>query len=62
MNVLVIFLARGTKVHPRLGGNNLVTLYVLAEGYCVIPNKLEYMDDENWMKVVKVISPGIIKI
>ena len=62
MNGPVIFMAKGTKVHPRLRGNNLVTKYGLPEGSCVIPNKSAYMDDETWAKVVKVVSPGIRKM
>ena len=53
----VIFLANGTKVHPRLVCTNLVTRYVFTEGYYVIPNKAAYMDDETLAKVVKVVSP-----
>ena len=44
-NGLVIFLEKGTKVHPSLKGNNLVTKYVLLEESFVIPNKAAYMDD-----------------
>ena len=62
MNDPVIFLEKRTKVHPRIIGTNLVTRYGLPEGYCVIPNKVAYMDDETWMKVVKVVAPGIRKI
>ena len=62
MNGPVIFLAKGTKVHPRLIGNNLVTKYGLPEGSYVIPNKAAYMDDETWAKVVKVVFPGIRKM
>ena len=58
MNVLVIFLEKGTTVHPRLKGNNLVTKYGFPEGSCVIPNKAAYMDNETWAKVVKVVAPG----
>ena len=58
----MIFIANGTKVHPRLRGVNLVTQYKLLEGSCVIPNKAAYMDDETWEKVMKVVTPGIIKI
>ena len=28
----------------------------------MIPNKAAYMDDEPWVKVVKVVAPGIIKM
>ena len=59
VNGPVIFLEKGTNVHPRLRGNNLVTKYGLTEGSCVIPNKAAYMDDETWAKVVKVVAPGI---
>ena len=62
VNGPVIFLAKGTKVHPRLRGNNLVTKYGQPEGSCVIPNKAAYMDDETWAKVVKVVDPGIRKM
>ena len=57
----MIFLAKGTKVHPRIKGTNLVARYVLPEGSCVIPNKAAYVDDETWSKVVKVVAPGIKK-
>ena len=62
VNGPVIFLAKGTKVHPRLRGNNLVTKYGFPEGSCVIPNKAAYMDDKTWAKVVKVVAPGIRKM
>ena len=62
VNGPVIFLAKGAKVHPILKGTNLVTIYVLPEGSCVIPNKAAYMDDETWVKVVKLIAPGIRKM
>ena len=62
MNVPVIFLAKGEKVHPRPRGNNLVTRYGLPEGSCVIPNKAAYMDDKTWEKVAKVVAPGIRKM
>ena len=62
MNGPVIFLAKGKKVHPRLRGNNLVTKYGLPEGSYVIPNKAAYMDDETWVKVVKVVASGIRKM
>ena len=62
MNGPLIFMTKGTKVHPRLRGNNLVTKYRLPEGSCVIPNKAAYTDDETWEKVVKVVSPGIRKM
>ena len=53
---------KGTKVHLRLRGNKLVTKYGLTEVSCVIPNKAEYMDDETWAKVVKVVAPGTRKM
>ena len=62
VNGLLIFLAKGIKVHPRLRGNNLVTKYGLPEGSCVIPKKAAYMDDETWARVVKVVAPGIRKM
>ena len=62
MNVPAIFLAKGTKVHPRLRGNNLVTKYGFPEGSCVIPKKAAYTEDETWAKVVKVVAPSIGKM
>ena len=62
VNDPVIYLAKCTKVHPRMRGNNLVTKYGLPEGSCVIPNKAAYMDDKTWAKVVKVVAPGIRKM
>ena len=62
VNGPVIFLEKGTNVHQRLRGNNLVTKYRLPEKSCVIPKKSSYMDDETWEKVVKVVAPGIRKI
>ena len=62
VNGPVVFLAKGTKVHPRLRGNNLETKYGYPEGSCVIPNKSAYMDDKTWAKVVKVVAPGIRKM
>ena len=61
VNGLVVFLEKGTKVRPRLRGNNLVTKYGFPEGSCVFPNKAAYMDDETWEKVVKLVSPCIRK-
>ena len=61
MNGPVVFLEKGTRVHPRLRGNNLLTKYGLPEVSCVITNKAEYMYDETWAKVVKLVSPGIRK-
>ena len=62
MNGPVIILAKGTNVHSRLRGNNLVTKYGLPEGSCVIPNNAAYLDDETWEKVVKVVAPSIRKM
>ena len=61
VNVTVIFPAKGKKLHQRLRGNNLVSKYGFTEGYCVIPNKSAYVDDETWTKVVKVVATDIIK-
>ena len=55
-------LGKGAKVHPRIRNNNLVTRYGFPEGSCVITNKSAYMDDETWVKVVKVVSPGVRKM
>ena len=62
MNGPVIFPEKGKNLHPTLIGKNLVTKYGLPEGYCVIPNKAAYTDDETWAKVVKVVAPGIRKM
>ena len=62
VNVPVIFLAKGSKVHRRMIGNNLVAKYGLPEGSCVIPNKSAYMNDLTWAKVMKVVAPGIRKM
>ena len=59
VNGPVIFLTKGTKVHPRLRGKNLVTKYGFPEESCVIPNKTAYMDDKTWANVVKVVASGI---
>ena len=56
VNGPVIFLEKGTKVHPRLIGNNLVNKYGFPEGPCVVPNKASYMYDNTWVKVVKMVS------
>ena len=39
VNGPVIFLAKGTKLHHRIKGTNLVIIYVSLEVSCVIPNK-----------------------
>ena len=62
MNGPVIFLAKGTKVHPRMRCNNLVTKYGLSEGSCVIPKKVAYMDYETLANMVKVVALGIRKM
>ena len=49
-------------MHPSIRGNNLMTIYVSSEGSYVIPNKVSYLHDDTWMKVVKVVAPGIRKI
>ena len=59
MNDPVMFMAKGRKVQPMIRGTNLVNIYGFLEGSCVIPNKAAYMDDDTWVKVVKVLSPGI---
>ena len=62
VNGPVIFMAKGTKVQPRLKDTNLVTIQGLPKVYCVIPNKEAYMDDETSAKVVKVVSSSIRKM
>ena len=59
VNVPMVFLTKGTNVHPRLRVTNLVTRYGFPEGSFIIPNRSGYTDDENRVKVVKVVSPGI---
>ena len=39
-----------------------MTIYGLPEGSSVIPNKSAYMDDETWVKAMKVVSPGSRKM
>ena len=58
----MIFLAKGTSVQPRLRGANFVNIYGFLEDSGVIPHKSAYMDDENWAKVSKVVSPSIRKM
>ena len=62
VNGPVIVLAKGTNMHHRLGGINLVTKYGLPVVSCVIPKKVSYMNDATWAKVVKVVAPGIRKM
>ena len=62
MNGSFIFLAKGTKVHPRLKCTNLVTRYGFPEISYVIPNKAAYMDDETWSNVMKLVAPSIRKM
>ena len=58
----MIFLEKGGNLHPIIRGKSLVNRKIFPEGYCVIPNKAQYMDDETWDKLVKVVSPGIRKM
>ena len=62
MNCPVIFLSKGTNVHPRLRDTNLVTRYGFSEVSCVITNISECIDDKAWEMVVKVVFPGIRKM
>ena len=62
MNDPVICMSQGTKVQPRIKGTNLVTRHGFPEGSYVIPNQAEYMDDDTWANVVKVLTPGIRKM
>ena len=39
VNASAIFLEKDPKLHPRLRCNNLVIIYILTEGSCVIPKK-----------------------
>ena len=59
MNDPVIFMAKGTKLHPRLRDTNLVTRYVLPEGSCVIPKKSAYMGDETWLHSRKLYAESL---
>ena len=49
-------------VLPKIRGPNLVTKYVFLGVYCVITNQELYMDDEIFMRLVKVVSPSIRKM
>ena len=62
VNGTVISLEKGKKVHPSVRGNNLVTRYGFPEVSCVITKKSAYMDYETWVKVMKVLAPGIRKM
>ena len=62
MNGPVIFLEKGKKVKPSISGTNLVTRYGFPEGYCVITNKVSYLDYDTWVKLVKVVASDIRKI
>ena len=61
VNGKVIILSKETSVHPRIRCTNLVTKYILSEGYWVIPKKAAYMDVDTWKKVVKIAAPAIRK-
>ena len=61
-NLPVIFMEKGTLVHPRLRGTNLLTIFGFTEWSFVITNKAAYMDDDTWVNVGKVRAPGIKKI
>ena len=58
----MIFMQKGTKVHPRLRVTNLVTRYELPKRSCVIRNKSACMNDDTWGKLVKLLAPGIRKM
>ena len=62
VNGWVVLLEKGTLLHFRIRSTNLVTWYGFSKGSCVIPKKLEYMDDKTWAKVVKVVAPAIRKM
>ena len=47
VNGPVISVAKGENVHQRLRDNNLVKKYGFPEGYCVIPNKSAYVENET---------------
>ena len=59
VNGPVIFLSKVLLVHPSIRGTNLGIQYIFTELSCVIPNKLSYMNEENWEKVVKFVAPYI---
>ena len=40
VNGPVIFLTKGTCVHPRIKGFNLMTWYILSEVSCAVPNEI----------------------
>ena len=62
VNVPVIFISKGKRVHPRLRYTNLITRYGFPEGSCLITKKIAYLDYDTWAKLVKVVAPGITKI
>ena len=62
VNGPVIFLTKGKDVHWRFSGDKLHKMYGLPEVLCIILTASGYMDDEAWLKVVKVIAPAIQKM
>eukprot|EP00957_Ditylum_brightwellii_P197394 15039043-Ditylum_brightwellii.AAC.1 len=62
INGPVVFLTKGTEVHQSFRGNRLHAVFGVPEGSCVIANGTGYMDDETWLKVVKILAPAIRKM
>jgi len=59
VNGPVVFLTKGKEIHRRFSGDRLHTVYGLPKGSCVIPTPNGYMDDEAWLKVVKIVAPAL---
>ena len=44
----VIFMPKGGLVNTSPSDYSLLDWYILSEIYCVITNKVAFMDEENW--------------
>ena len=55
----MIFLTKDILVHSKVRGTKLVTKYIFPSLSCVFSNKTSYMDDENLVKVMKLVVPAI---
>eukprot|EP00957_Ditylum_brightwellii_P204708 15340482-Ditylum_brightwellii.AAC.1 len=62
VNGPVIFLTKGKEVHCSFRENKLHTMFGLPEGSYVIANGTGYMDNETWLKVVKLLAPATRKM
>jgi hypothetical protein len=59
VNGPVVFLTKGKEIHRQFAGDRLHRVYGLPKGSCVIPTPNGYMDDEAWLKVVKIVAPAL---